>query len=96
MKDDWKPYLRVRVDLTKTLLCGPAVTSTIAIYDVRFMGSSRLLCANSVVSIRRAETAKTTPGAPSRSPLRMGGKREKAVFGWERGRARNGHSLKAL
>jgi hypothetical protein len=25
-----------------------------------------------------------------------GRKREKAVFGWERGRARNGHSLKAL
>ena len=40
--------------------------------------------------------AKSTPGASLRSPLRASGKREKAFVIWERGRARNGHSLKAL
>ena len=41
-------------------------------------------------------TGQINPWRLFRSPLRTGGEREKAVVGWEGGRARNGHSLKAL
>ena len=52
-------------------------------------------------SVRRtsqlgARTGQINPWRPPRSPLRTGGKRGKAVVRCERGRARDGHSLKAL